>query len=156
VQYQWRVYNQGWTVVQPWSTSDVFNWTPTAANSSYQVQVQTRSAWSTGASERDATLPYAAKQGVTSVTLTPSLSSPRARGTTIRWTAVATGGQAPYQYQWVVYDGVTWANVTSWISSNTFDWTPTVPFAYRIAVRVRSSWNTGPADMTVIQNFTIQ
>ena len=43
----------------------------------------------------------------TSVTLAPNLAAPRAPHTTITWSAAAAGGQAPYQYQWAVFTGVT-------------------------------------------------
>jgi subtilisin family serine protease len=157
-QYQWRVTGGStWTVIKSWSTSNVLTWTPAAASGSYGLQVQVRSAWNSGAAEREASVqPYPVYQGLTGVTLTPDLSSPRPGGTTIRWTAVASGTPAA-RYQWVLFDGTTWTNVTSWVTTNTFDWTPTGPNAnFRIGVRVRSSWNTGPAEFTVIQPYAVQ
>jgi hypothetical protein len=151
-QYRWWV---GSTVVRNWSTNNAFAWTDGVGN--YQIKVQVRSSWNTGAFEREATLTYGMRTPLTA-TLTPSVSSPRAANTTIRWTANATGGTAtPYQYQWVLFDGTTWINLTNWVTTNTYDWAPVTPSAsYRVGVRVRSDGNTGAAETTVIQPFVIQ
>jgi hypothetical protein len=120
--------------------------------------VQVRSAWNTGVGEFSIAKPFAigAMPSVTAATLTPNLSSPRPIGTTIRWQASAVGGQQPYQYQWVVFDGNTWANVTGWTTSSTFDWTPSATNdSYRVAVRVRSAWNTGAAEFTAFHNYVV-
>jgi len=154
-QFQWRVSKAGvWTVAQAWSTSPTFAWTPSPADT-YVVQVQVRNALSTGASERDDALTYSIRAPLTA-TLAPSVASPRVSGTTIRWTATASGSSTP-RYQWFLFDGTTWINLTGWVAGNTYDWTPTVPSAaYRFGVRVRSDWNTGPAEATPIQPFVIQ
>jgi hypothetical protein len=158
-QYRWWVGSPSLAVVRNWSTSNVFAWTPDMVSFAYQMKVEVRSAAITGPAEREATQNYEIRNP-TILTLTPNLSSPRPAGATIRWTATASGGAAPYQFQWVVFDGTTWTNVTTWITSNpsnTYDWTPTVPFAgYRVAVRVRSYGNTGLPEATVILPFVIQ
>lgn len=48
--------------------------------------------------------------------------------------------------------------MTTWSTSNTSDWTPTVPSAqYQVGVRVRGKWNTaGTAEFVAIQPFVIQ
>ena len=133
------------------STSNSFTWTPTIADT-YSVQVQARNAIDTGVSDRDTAATYSIRAPL-SVTLAPSVSSPRASNTTIRWTATASGQSSP-RYQWVLFDGSTWSNLTNWVTSNTFDWTPTVPNAnYRMGVRVRSDWNSGAAEDTEILPF---
>jgi hypothetical protein len=155
-QYQWSIWNGAWTIVGAWSTSSVFTWTPTVANSSNRVKVAVRSAWNTGAADRENAIDYAIVPSVTAVTLTPNLSSPRLGGTTIRWQASPSGGQGPYQYQWVVFDGTTWANVTGWTTSASYDWTPLVPGdSYRVAVRVRSAWNAGTAEFTAFHDYVV-
>jgi hypothetical protein len=123
--------------------------------------VEVRSASIVGPAEKEAVLTYETRNPLV-VTLTSAQTSPRPPGSTwpIQWTASLTGGAGPWQIQWVVYDGTTWANVTPWIAAptnlNVFNWSPTVPFAYRIAVRARSAGNTGPAEATAIQSFVIQ
>jgi subtilisin family serine protease len=155
-QYQWSVWNGSWTVVGTWSASNVFTWTPSVANSTNRVKVAVRSAWNTGPVERESVVDYAIMPSVTGATLTPNVASPRVLGATVRWQASASGGQGPYQYQWAVFDGVTWANLTTWTTSSTFDWTPPAAGdSYRIAVRVRSAWNTGAAEFTALQSYVV-
>ena len=85
-------------------------------------------------------------QTVTSVTLTSDVAAPQPPGTRITWTATATGGVAPVQYKWWLWDGVAWTP-RAWTASRTFVWTPTGPnSAYRVAVWVKSAGND--ADMS--------
>ena len=145
-----------WTIKQGWSPSAAFRWVPTVAYANYRVLAKARSAWNKGAAERETEVSYAIKAGVTAATLTPNLASPRPDGTTIRWTASASGGQAPYQYSWAVFDGSVWTTMTGWTTGNTFDWTPFGPSdRYQVAVRVRSAWNTGAAEFTALQSYVI-
>jgi cell wall-associated protease len=94
---------------------------------------------------------------VTDVTLTPDQSAPQAPGTTITWTAAATGGVAPYQYKWWVYDGANWT-ATGWAGGNTFAWTPTVPHPnHHVAVWVRSAGDPDDApDTSDVVHFPIR
>jgi subtilisin family serine protease len=79
---------------------------------------------------------------VATVTLSADKTAPQAPGTTINWTAVASGGTTPYQYKWWVYDGATWANF-GWTVSNTFAWTPATANAnYQVFVWARSAWDS--------------
>src|SRR5207249_2911421 len=83
---------------------------------------------------------------VTNVTLTPDAAAPQPPGTTIHWTATATGGVAPYQYKWWQFDGVAWTMLADWSTNNVLAWTPVVINAnYRIGVWVRSSGNSNDA-----------
>ena len=65
-------------------------------------------------------------QSVTSVTLTSDVAAPQPPGTRITWTATATGGVAPVQYKWWLWDGEAWTP-RAWTASRTFVWTPTGP-----------------------------
>ena len=80
---------------------------------------------------------------VDSVALTTSLPAPQPAGSTIVWTATATGGTGALVYKWFVTDdGVTWNAVGSWTSSNQFSWTPTVANAnYRVSAWVKRASN---------------
>jgi subtilisin family serine protease len=155
-QFQWSIWNGAWTIAAAWSTSNVFTWTPTVANSSNRVRVEVRSAWNTGLAERSTIIDYAIMATITGATLTPNLPLPQREGTTIRWQASATGGQPPYQYRWVVFDGTTWTNVTQWSTISTFDWTPMSPSDnYKVAVHVRSAWNTGTPEFTAFRDYVV-
>jgi hypothetical protein len=74
--------------------------------------------------------------------LTADKASPQLLGTPITFTATATGGVAPYQYKWWVYNGSTWTIGQGWGASNSFTWTPTAPANYRIQVWTRNSGTT--------------
>jgi hypothetical protein len=157
--YQYR-FLAGATVLRNWSTSNVFAWTPVNGGF-YQLKVQVRSAWNAEGFEREAVLPNYQIRSPTVLTLTSTAPSPQPIGRTIHWDASVGGGWPPWQFQWVLFDGTTWINLTPWTTSNqptsTFDWTPTVPGAsYRVGVRVRSDGNTGLAEATVILPYVIQ
>ncbi|HLC41192.1 MAG TPA: BACON domain-containing protein, partial [Methylomirabilota bacterium] len=64
-------------------------------------------------------------QSLTLTALTASRTAPQSVGTAITFTATATGGTAPYQHKWWVYDGTTWTVVQNWTTSSTYTWTPT-------------------------------
>src|SRR4029453_4711726 len=77
------------------------------------------------------------------VGLTANVQPPQVAGTAITFTAAATGGVAPHQYKWGVFDGVLWVVVQDWSTANTFLWRPTAAnAAYVIAVWARSATTT--------------
>ena len=150
-QYKWLLYNGSrWDVVQNWSGSSTFAWTPAFANPLYRVAVQVRSAGSTtdafeavteAAFAIDAVtiidgapiLPRvrqmhpAPLQPVSTVTLSADVSSPQPPGTLITWKAAATGGGSGRQFKWFVYDGSRWTIGAPWSTSDMFSWIPTAP-----------------------------
>ena len=148
-QYKWWVHDGAtWTMATGWVASSSFAWTPTTANASYTVRVWVRSTGSTAdLPEGAATQAYAitAAPRVSAVTLTANRTSPQAAGTTITWTAAPTGGTAPYQYKWWVYDGTAWAMAVDWTTTNTFAWTPNTSGDYYVGVWVRSHGNSANA-----------
>jgi len=162
-EYKWLLYNGSeWDVVKNWSEANTFRWTPVFANPRYRVAVWVRGAGSS-VDDFDATTeaafaidevsglaPFAPAamspgtsapvQPVSTVTLAANPSPPQPVGTTIDWTASATGGGAGRQYKWFVYDGSRWKVASSWSTSDTLRWTPLRPNPrYRIAVWARSA-----------------
>jgi hypothetical protein len=154
-QYKWWVFDgTDWIVVQSWSASDTFTWTPTIANSGYRVSVWVRNAGSTeDAYDNDAnasiSFPISSSALGSPVLLTginTSLTSPQPAGTSITFTALATGGTGNYQYKWWIFDGVSWFVARTWDSTNAFTWTPGAANAnYRVAVWIRNSGSTTDA-----------
>src|SRR5882724_11111841 len=64
-------------------------------------------------------------------------------GPTVTFTATATGGTAPYQFKWWLWDGATWTVLEDWSTANTFAWTPSTPNPNSaVGVWVRSAGNT--------------
>src|SRR2546430_15533419 len=61
-------------------------------------------------------IPFAVGPNLTLSSLTPDKAAPQPPGTTVTFTATATGGTAPYSYKWWVSDGTTWTVVQSWRS----------------------------------------
>ena len=71
---------------------------------------------------------------------------PVTAGMPITWTATATGGTAPLQYQFWLYDGqtATWTMVRDYSAVRTWTWTPGATDFGQVALQV---WvrNTGSA-----------
>jgi hypothetical protein len=83
---------------------------------------------------------------------------PQPAGTAITWTAAPIGGEAPYQYKWLVYNGSEWDVAQNWSDSNLFTWKPAFgnPL-YRVAVWVRGFGNTSDAfEATTESAFAIE
>jgi cell wall-associated protease len=72
--------------------------------------------------------------------LSSSRTSPQVPGTSITFTASASGGTGPYQFKWWLFDGEVWTVARNWGSSSTYAWTPTQTGSdYVIGVWVRDS-----------------
>jgi N-acetylmuramoyl-L-alanine amidase len=74
------------------------------------------------------------------VSLTSNVALPATTGTTVKWTAGATGGTAPLEYQFWRQDAGTWRMVRDYSSLNTYSWitTATDVGQHAIQARVRS------------------
>jgi hypothetical protein len=149
--YKWFVSPDGvtWTILQNWSASNTYTWTPTVANSAFRVGVWVRSANNTTdsydnpQSNGSIAFPVNPATQLTLTSLTSNLPSGQPVGTRITFTATAAGGIAPYQYKWFVSDGKTWTEMQAWSTSNTWTWTPTSAGGNtRVAVWVRSAGST--------------
>lgn len=146
-QYKWQLFDGAtWTTVRDWAASNTFDWTPTVPGANYRMSVWARGAGSseyyeaTTESYFTITAPQPTAR-VTSVSLTANRVSPQPINTTITWTAVPTGGMAPHQYQFWLFNGTTWTALP-WQSSNTLAWTPTTAHQhYRVSVWVKSANN---------------
>ncbi len=150
--YKWRVFNgSSWAVLQNWSANAWVTWTPSAAGSAYQVEVWARSAGNTvdapenaGASATRAFVINAPASGLTLTAITANKAAPQTAGTTITFTATATGGTTPYEYKWWLFDGAGWSVMQNWSASSTLAWTPkTASAGYKIGVWVRSAGSSG-------------
>ena len=83
---------------------------------------------------------------VTDVVIAADHAALQPAGTTITWMATPSGGTAPYQYKWLLYNGSDWDVLQNWSASKTLRWTPAFANTrYRIAVWVRSFGNISDA-----------
>jgi hypothetical protein len=79
--------------------------------------------------------------------LNPSPALPQPIGTSITWTATATGGVAPLQYRFWSYTASTgWIIVRDYTSSNFVVWTPPAAGQYDFAVWVKSAGSPNTFD----------
>ena len=145
-EYKWWVEKGGaWTVGQAWAAGNTFPWTPTGWGA-YTLQVWVRNSGSTrDAPDAYANLAYTVSSSLHVTSVSGNKATPQLVGTAITLTATATGGTAPLQYKWWVYNGTTWSNPQNWNPTNTFAWTPTLAGNYILEVWVRSSGNTADA-----------
>jgi N-acetylmuramoyl-L-alanine amidase len=167
-QYKWWVYNgDAWVPMTNWTTSQTFAWTSATANAGGRVTVWVRSAGSTiDEAESAAAMDFVISGGtapapaarVTGATIAANLVAPQPPGTTITFTATPTGGAAPHEYKWWIYNGDAWVPITGWTTSSTFKWTPTATnLGGRVTVWVRSAGATADeAQATAAMDFVIK
>jgi spore germination protein YaaH len=125
----------GWQIVQPYSSMATFNWNTTnLPQGGYLYTVWARDATSTGASCgslgcEDAYSPGTSytlnTQPCTSVTDAPALASPQASGTTLTFTATASGCPHPLYQFWVLAPSHAWQVAQAYSSNATFNWDTT-------------------------------
>ncbi len=147
----WR-YNAGtgaWTLAQDYSASNTYTWTPSAGDAgSYLVQVWVRSAGSAASYEAYGSTPTFSivRPTVTITSFGTTTAFPVSAGTTITWTAQATGGSGALEYLFYRYNSGTgvWSLVQSYGSSSSFTWTPSTAEkgTYVLQVWVRSVGST--------------
>jgi hypothetical protein len=84
--------------------------------------------------------------------------APQAPFTPVTWTATPTGGVAPHQYKWRVFDGTAWTVSANWSPTNSFIWTPSTANAnYRVEVWLRSAGNSTDApEASIASAFPIR
>ena len=167
-QFKWWVQSGGvWYVAREWSTTETLSWQPTTAGS-YMVAVWVRNAESTAdASEALAQVPYvispidgstesdsSGSSGNTPLAITglwSSRASPQVPGRLITFSTAATGGRAPYQFKWWVFDGSSWSVAQDWSTSANLSWQPMIEGMYVVAVWVRNDGVTADASQGLAQ-----
>ncbi len=142
-EYAFWIYNRGtaaWTLARPYSGSSQFTWS--AALGTYNVQVWVRNVGS-ASSYQDAlsTATFTVMNASGAPTLT-SLSSnrdfPVAPGTSVTWTANATGSAALQYAFWIYNHGShAWTLARPYSASNQFAWSAALG-TYNVQVWVRN------------------
>ena len=150
----------GYLVVQPWSTLSSVTLAPMVAGT-YQIAVWVRSAGGSAPEVGGVAASFVFTAGappppVVLTSLTPNQASPQAVGTSVTWTAVATGGTGPLQYQFFarrVEDGGGYPVVQPWSTLSSVTLAPMVAGTYQIAVWVRSAGGSAPEVGGVAASF---
>jgi hypothetical protein len=146
--YQFWILGPGgsWTIAQPYSTNAAFNWTTTGlAAGVYHYSVWVRDA-SSGASYDayfSGTAYTLTSTPCASVTASAAPASPQAHGTSITFTASASGCPNPRYQFWILAPGGSWTIVQAYSSASTFNWMtaglPAGTYHYSVWVRDASS-----------------
>jgi hypothetical protein len=145
-----------YVVAQGWGSASSWKWATTSSMAGTNtIMVSVRNSDGSGTVSKSVT--YTIAQTVTAITIgsiTPSISSPDTVGTSVTWTASATGGSGAYQYQFSRTGpgtGGTAVVAQAWGTSNKWTWTPTSAMAgtNTIMVSVRNSDGTGTVSKSV-------
>ena len=144
VQFQYWLYNPAanpaWSQLQSYSSSATYQWTP-ATPGNYVISVTALDATGAGVNTM---LSYTIGSPLTAVNVTPSLASPQPVNTPITFTATATGG-SNVQFQYWLYNPAAnpaWTQLQDYSSLATYQWTPTTPGNYVIAVTALDATGT--------------
>jgi hypothetical protein len=148
LEYQFWLFTAAtgnWSVAKPYSSTNTFDWTPMLTGT-YAIQ-----AW---ARQRGSANPYDVWRGtdflkvargpVRVQAFTSDVALPAAPGTTIKWTAAASGGSGPLEYQFWRHDAGGWMMVQDYGPSNTYTWANVPAGKYAIQVWVRSTGSKEP------------
>jgi hypothetical protein len=151
----------GFFVVQAWSPSASVTLAPMVVGT-YQIAVWVRSNGGVnaeaGAVAANFVFTASVPPPVTIQGLAPDKASPQVVGTAVKWTATASGGAAPLQYQFFsrrVEDGGGFFVAQAWSPSASVTLAPMVAGTYQIAVWVRSNGGSAPEAGFIAANFTI-
>lgn len=143
VEYKFWRYTQGsgWLMVQDWSAINTFTWI--VSGGTHAVQVWVRRVGSTASYEdwRSSNLFSVASSPARLSGLSANQTFPVGPSTTITWTAAASGGSAPLEYKFWLYNwsSGTWSVLRDWSSSSQASWTPgTATGQHALQVWVRS------------------
>ena len=137
--YKFHVYDgKTWTDLTQFTTSNTFDWKPTKP-ASYKFSVHVKDKNSSKAYDDFGVL-YFDINGDTPApvqvqSLTPNVTSPVSEGTTVTFTANATGGVEKL-YKFHVFDGKQWRVLKDYSTSNTLTWKPSAG-EYKVVVHVR-------------------
>ncbi|MGL4109957.1 triple tyrosine motif-containing protein, partial [Clostridium sp. LP20] len=124
----------GWKTVKDYSTSNSFTWNPTTTGN-YVISVYSKDVNSKNDVDSFKTMDYSIVNNnpVVVNSITANRPSPAAPGSSITFTANATGGSS-ILYKFLVKDSTGWKTVKDYSTSNSFTWNPTTTGNYVISV----------------------
>lgn len=150
-QYKWWLFDGArWTVMREWASSSTIAWTPTKPGT-YRIGGWVRNYGVTAdAPQGNDGIDYvittsAAASALQVIGVTADKASPAAAGSPVTFTATATGGTAPLQFKWWLYDGRQWSVLRDWSTASSVAWTPAEAGTYRIGAWARNAGVTADA-----------
>jgi len=157
--FTWRNPVTGvWSVGQAYSGTSSWTWNTTGLPmGTYTIQVWAKSLGSTAAYEAYRSISYTLSIPVTAVTLTPVPAAPRKVGTSIVFTANATGGPPQYYFTWRSPITGVWSVGQAYSSTSSWTWNTTgLPAGiYKIRVDAKSLGSTAAYDAYRSINYTL-
>ena len=146
-----------WTTVQNYSGANTWSWTPNAAGA-FVIKVMARNARSASTYEAFATVNFniVTVTPVSGVTLTADKPSGSPAGSTITFTANATGGTGSYEYKFQVKDssGI-WTTMRDYSSDKAWVWTPGQAGTFVIKVMARSAGSPASYEQFRTMTFSV-
>jgi hypothetical protein len=163
MEYEFWVYSAAsaqWSLTRGWGAQQTFTWTPLVVGT-YGLQAWARRVGSTVAYDTYAStgMLNVVSGPAQMVSLTSNVALPATAGTTITWTAGATGGTAPLEYQFWRQDSGNWIMVQGYSAANSYAWITTAGDVgqHTIQVRVRSIGSASPYESQMMTGvFNIQ
>ena len=156
-QYQFVRYSaaSGWSIVQPWSASMTYTWTPAwGSDGSYGMQVWVRNSGSTATYDAWAGVPlFSIVKAALQVTV--GALSPLPPGTPVTITGLVGDTTAVFEYEFLLYSGNTgtWSSAQPYSTNNTFTWTPNATGSYLFQVWARKVGSTAQYDVWNSTNY---
>ncbi|MRR34319.1 hypothetical protein EG829_06380 [bacterium] len=147
----------GFVMQRDYGPAAEWTWTP-AASGNYDIFVEVRNAGSQVLRDAYTSINYfqvVSAIPATSVTLSPSLPSPRAPGSTILFIAAAQGGSGPYEYRFWLNNGsgAGYVMQQDYGASNVWAWTPGTVGNYDIFVETRNIGSTALREAYNVINY---
>jgi guanyl-specific ribonuclease Sa len=148
-----------WQVVQAYSTASTFTWSTTGrAPGSYLFSVWVRDASRSVSYDTYSAFTYTlAAAPCTSMTASPSPSSPASIGTTVTISAAASGCPSPRYQFWLLPPGGNWTVLRAYALGGTFTWNTTGKVAgnYLFSVWARDASSSASYDIFQAFQYTL-
>ena len=136
-----------WTVVQAWSSSNVFNWNAAGyRGGTYTIDVWANQYGDSTANAESFALTQWSLPACTTAGVTSNMMSPQPSGTQVTLTASAVCPNPNPQFQfWLLAPGGPWTIARPWSSDATFNWDTTrlPPGTYHFSVWARDTTSGG-------------
>jgi len=158
-EYRFLIYDgTTWTLTQNYSASPTFAWNTTGLPAgNYLVDVDVRNVGSPADRETNFYLSYVLTSPVASVGVISDQPTPHPVGTPVIFAASGVGGSGKYEYEFNLFNGVSWSLVQQY-SGSSF-WTlpgSTVAGDYVIGVNVRNAGTSNASDAVIFVPYVVQ